>query len=58
MTDDSEKFTALKLIEEGLKLRDQGFFSQVVRKWESALQIYKKIGPEMEKVIARFQPNP
>ena len=52
MTDDNEKLTALKLIEEGLKLRDQGFFSQVVRKWESALRIYKKVGPEMEKEIA------
>ncbi len=52
MTDEDQKLTALRLIEEGLKLRDQGFFTQVVRKWDSALKIYQKFGSEMEKEVA------
>ncbi|MHA1266442.1 MAG: GTP-binding protein [Candidatus Helarchaeota archaeon] len=52
MTNANEKLKALKLIKEGLKLRDQGFFSQVIRKWQDALEIYKKLGSEMEKELA------
>ena len=50
MTENIEKFRALKLIDEGLQLRDQGFFKQVISKWEEALAIYRKLG--MEKEIA------
>ena len=52
MTENAEKVKALKLIDEGLKLRDQGFFSQVINKWKAALEIYKKFGDEMKKEIA------
>lgn len=52
MTENSEKLKAMKLIEEGLKLRDQGFFSQVFNKWNAALEIYKNFGTEMEKEMA------
>lgn len=52
MSGNSKKLEALKLIEEGLKLRDQGFFTQVIKKWKAALEIYEKFGTEMEKEIA------
>jgi small GTP-binding protein len=48
MTEDSEKIKALKLIEEGLKLRDQGFFKQVISKWEEAREIFVKLSLEKE----------
>ena len=53
MTENAEngsplKLKALKLIEEGLKLRDQGFFKQVVNKWEEAIKIYRKLNMEKE----------
>ncbi len=50
MSENIEKFKALKLIDEGLKLRDQGFFKQVIGKWEEALEIYRKL--DMKKEIA------
>ncbi len=48
MTENIEKFKALKLIDEGLKLRDQGFFKQVISKWEEALKIYRKLDMKKE----------
>lgn len=48
MAENIQKFKALKLIDEGLKLRDQGFFKQVISKWEEAVVIYKKLGLEKE----------
>jgi len=48
MAENTEKQKALKLIEEGLKLRDQGFFKQVVNKWEEAIKIYRKLNMEKE----------
>ena len=41
MTENAEKLKALQLIEEGLKLRDQGFFKQVIGKWEQVIKIYR-----------------
>lgn len=48
MIENAEKHKALQLIEEGLKLRDQGFFKQVVNKWEEAIKIYRKLNMEKE----------
>jgi len=48
MTENAEKLKALQLIEEGLKLRDQGFFKQVIGKWEQVIKIYRKFNMEKE----------
>jgi Ras-related protein Rab-5C len=48
MSENIEKFKALKLIDEGLKLRDQGFFKQVINKWDEALTIYRNLGLQKE----------
>ncbi|MDD1778835.1 MAG: GTP-binding protein [Candidatus Helarchaeota archaeon] len=48
MTENPEKLKALQLIEEGLKLRDQGFFKQVIGKWEEVIKIYRKLNMEKE----------
>ncbi|MHA1131026.1 MAG: GTP-binding protein [Candidatus Helarchaeota archaeon] len=48
MTENIEKFKALKLIDEGLQLRDQGFFKQVINKWDEALTIFHKLGLQKE----------
>jgi len=48
MTENPEKQKALQLIEEGLKLRDQGFFKQVIGKWEEVIKIYRKLNMEKE----------
>ncbi|MFX1296502.1 MAG: GTP-binding protein [Promethearchaeota archaeon] len=48
MTENIEKFKALKLIDEGLQLRDKGFFKQVINKWEEALKIYRELDLKKE----------
>ncbi|MFX1452086.1 MAG: GTP-binding protein [Promethearchaeota archaeon] len=45
----SDKEKAEKLIQKGLKARDDGFFSEAIKYWESAVEIYTKLGMIKEK---------
>ena len=45
----SDKEQAEKLIKKGLKVRDDGFFSEAIKYWENVLEIYTKINMPKER---------